>query len=373
MHYFLYPSKDTYLSNDPSYIEKNVGLDEILQVDKAMSGDACASISGSMAAILSRALLQFDFATISQSISAGRITNPSFYLNLKVCESSEVPVDYSLISYPVAQSWVMGSGYKYDGAATSDGASWKFRDAGVTKWVSGSISDCTGGGVWFVSSGSIASGSSAPVTGGYASSQSFSYTTSDVSMDVTNMVNKWLSEEIPNHGLMVMYSDQTSSIDYGRLKFFSKETNTIYSPYIDVMWDDSTQDPTGSAGQISIDDAVVNVKNMMEEYKFGSIIRFNVVARQRYPVKTFTNRLSDYLTPYYLPTSSYYSIRDAESDVEIIPYDNYTKLSSDANGHFFRLDTTGLPQERYFKIEIRTEQSGSILTFPISTAFKISR
>lgn len=372
MHYFVYPEKDTYLTNDPTYINKNVGLDEILQIDKVMSENGCASVSGSYSAVLSRALLQFDLTQISQSVANGNITSPSYFLNLKVCQSDKVAVEYELVAYPVADSWVMGTGYKYDGATTYDGATWKFRDVSVNKWVSGSLTDCTGGGTWYVESGSIASGSSVPVEGGYAASQSFNYQTSDVTMDITNIVNAWISGETPNHGLIVMFADQTSSIDYGALKFFSKETNTIYSPYLDVAWHDTSFD-TGSADPIQIDDAVVNIKNMASEYKYGSVIRFNVVPRQRYPVKTFTNRLSDYLAPYYLPSQSFYCIKDAQTNHTVLPYDDYTRLGLDARGNYFNLDTTGLPQERYFKIEIRAEESGSILTYPIPTTFKISR
>jgi hypothetical protein len=169
-----------------------------------------------------------------------------------------------------------------------------------------------------------------------------------------------------------MHGDESSSIDYGTLKFFSKETNTIYSPYLDMCWNDSVFQ-TGSADPIQIRDGVVNMKNMSEEYKFGSIVRMDITARKRYPVKTFTNKNSDYLAPYYLPSSSYYQIKDAESEDTVIPYDAFTRLSFDGSGNYFMLDTSGLPQERYFKVEIRTEQSGSILTYTVPTAFKISR
>ena len=77
-----------------------------------------------------------------------------------------------------------------------------------------------------------------------------------------------------------------------------------------MAWEDATI-ATGSADQIQIRDAVVNMKNMSKEYKFGSILRMDVSARKRYPVKTFTNKFSDYLSPYYLPTGSFYSIKDA--------------------------------------------------------------
>jgi hypothetical protein len=295
----------------------------------------------------------------------------------------------------------MGSGYKYDGQAASDGANWKFADGFSEKWMSGSLTDCSGGGVWWVSASLLGSGSGysqppynnpynpfpncddhyvppatssyiAPVTGGYACTQSFDYQTSDVRMDVTPIVEAWLTSGIENNGLIVLHSDESSSIDYGKLRFFSKETNTIYSPYLDVSWADAIIE-TGSADPIQLRDAVVNMKNLAKEYKHGSILRMDVTSRKRYPQKTFTNKLSDYLTPYYLPSSSFYSIKDAETEESVLPYDEYTRLSFDSYGNYFMLDTTGLPQERYYKVEIRSEQSGSIMTYSIPTAFKISR
>ena len=310
MHYFLYPTKDTYLSNDPTYINKNVGLDEILQVDKSMSAYGCASVSGSLSGIISRTLLQFNLLQISQSIAAGKITSASFFLNLRVCESNAVAVSYDLVACPVSKPWIMGTGYKYDGSTTADGATWKFRDVSTTMWVTGSAADCSGGGTWF-SSGSIeSSGSSSPMLNGYACSQSFNYQSSDVKMDVTTIVNAWLTQSVPNCGLIVMHADESSSIDYGSLKFFSKETNTVYSPYLDVAWDDSVFS-TGSADEIDITDAVVNIKNMAATYKYGSVVRFNVTPRQRYPIKTFTNdliassRTSNYLAPH---TDSFFRV-----------------------------------------------------------------
>ena len=446
MHYFLYPTKDTFITNSPNYMFKNTGLDEILEVEKRISLNSCSSVatypiveyflsssiellngpksasfdSGStdprpvsssikqvygestQGAVLSRALLHFDLSTISQSISNGEITDPKFFLNLKICESQEIPIKYALAAYPVSQSWVMGTGYKYDGADISDGANWKFCDPANLNpwWKIGSAADCSGGGVWWTDSGSVASGSgyaqypniiqynefptcptssyvppvSASIisTGSYACHQYFDYQSSDVRMDVTPIVNAWLARKIPNEGFILLHSDESSSIDYGKLRFFSKETNTIYSPYLDVCWFDSTIN-TGSADPIQLKDAVVNIKNMAKEYKFGSIVRMDVASRKRYPVKTFTNKLSDYLFPYYLPESSYYQIKDAESEETILPYDDYTRLSCDSSGNYFMLDTSGLPSERYYKVEIRSEQSGSIMTFTIPTAFKISR
>jgi hypothetical protein len=416
MHYFLYPTKDAFISSNPVLMFKNTGLDEVLEIEKRTSYYACGSTEGNLGAVLTRALLYFDLTQISQSIACGQITNPRFYLNLKVCESMEVPSEYTLAAYPISESWQMGTGYKFDENDYSDGVSWKFRDGQTKLWYSSSVASCDGGGVWWVSGSLVGSGSGyveppyvnpnpydlypdcpsttttaaptppvAPVIGGLACSQSFYYQSSDVRMDVTNIVNAWISSTVVNNGLIVMHSDETSSVDYGTLRFFSKETNTIYSPYLDVAWEDSEiawMIPgfnTSSAEPIQIRDAVVSMKNMAKEYKYGSILRMDVTPRKRYPIKTFARgpsdiqRFSDYLYPYYLPSSSYYVIKDAESEEDVIPYDAYTQLSFDSYGNYFMLDTSGLPQERYFKVQIRAEQSGSIMTFDIPTPFKISR
>jgi hypothetical protein len=422
MHYFLYPTKDTTLSNHPDFMFKNMGLDEILEIEKRTyqvatqsayetfhMGTASVQLEpafGAKDTSLSRALLHFNLTEISRSISAGTITNPKFYLSLKTAEAKEVPVYYTLAAYPLAKEWVMGTGYKYDGQGIADGASWKFAGASANKWwPEESLWSLEGGGIWYVSASVSGSGSGyaeppfvspnpydpfpscslsssltgspiPPVTGNLVCYQTFDYQTSDVRMDVTTIVNAWLSNTVPNYGLIVMHSGETDSIDYGKLRFFSKETNTIYSPHLDIGWDDSTFN-TGSGSSslepLNIQDAVVTIKNMSAEYKHGSIIKFEVTGRKRYPIKTFTNRLSDYLEPYYLPSASFYSIRDAESAEMVIPYDFCTRLSLDETGNYFYLDTTGLPQERYFGISIRAEQSGSILTFDIPTTFKISR
>ena len=85
-----------------------------------------------------------------------------------------------------------------------------------------------GGGVWYVNSGEC--------------SQSFSYESPDVNMDVTDIVNNWLDNSISNNGLILKWSgSQEDSTDYsGDINFFSADANSIYSPKIEVRWDDTT-------------------------------------------------------------------------------------------------------------------------------------
>ena len=93
-------------------------------------------------------------------------------------------------------------------------------------------------------------------------------------------------------------------------------------------------------------------------------------------LKTFgkTTQQTEYLVPEYLPTSSFYAIKDNESEEIIVDFDNYTRLSCDyPNGNFFYLDTTGLAQERQYRVLIRVEDGESKYTFDNGNVFKITR
>ena len=168
---------------------------------------------------LNRALLKFDLTEISSAIASGDITSASFNLQLNVAREENLPLTYTIYAYPISQSWTMGNGYLSDGGS-SKGASWNFRD-----YYSGS-SWATPGGTWYTSS---------------VASQSFNYEVGDIKMDVTNIVNSWLSGTIQNQGIILISSEENNATgsDMG-LYFFSENSNTIYQPRLDVGWDDST-------------------------------------------------------------------------------------------------------------------------------------
>ena len=74
-------------------------------------------------------------------------------------------------------------------------------------------------------------------------------------MDVTPIMNKWLDGTYPNNGFIVKRSgsfgntdtntDEGSQDRLGNFKFFSRQTNTIYPPKLEVEWYD-TKWNTGS-------------------------------------------------------------------------------------------------------------------------------
>jgi hypothetical protein len=519
--------------------------------------------------VVDRALLKFDINAISKSISDGTIVNPNFTLNVRVSKEQFLPINYSIYAFPVNQNWEMGNGFFSDNGS-EEGVSWDFRDvksgslwyAPLTKSVRPVVdfinnpnfatgSFAYGGGTWYYTSS---------LGVNMRMSQSFSYEASDIKMNVTPIVNAWISRSISNEGFILLSSDEISESGSGfLLNFYSRDTNSIYSPYLDVSWDDSkfitgslftssvqlnpasgsidvcftegniigssisgsisgsftssfyngtnitgsviavftsgsligfpvfgtlsgswdgislsgsfidgnvsgsyftgSSNGTSSLGIITgsfivsgscitgstsgstfsalvtgsllfgniqglysngrvcglfttgaprgafIDGLVtgtyttssvsfvdiigssslsplqtgrpftVIVEDVHKTYKDGDFVRIGVFGRKQFPLKTFgkSTQQEQYLVPEYLPTSSFYAIKDNESEEIILDFDNYTRISCDPIGNYFILDTTSFAQERYYRILIRVEQSGSVHTFDSDNVFKIAR
>jgi hypothetical protein len=545
-----------------------------------------------------RAMLKFDISAISASVANGTISNPQFFLKLKVCNEYDLPIAYRLYALPISQSWEMGDGYLSDGGSDL-GASWTYRNVNNgNEWYSQSLSGARHS-IDFITNPSLSTASFA-YDGGtwYTSSwcsQSFQYQSSDVYMDVTSMALAWISGTLPNEGLIVISSDELVPTGSGFiLKFFSQDTNTIYSSCLDVAWNDSTFitgsestasvsfvtvsagmtasiqsgstftiaggisgsfssstfltfvdfgtvlsasgiiDGKGLTGNIdgmsvfgfistSIDVSqslvtgpcgknfsaslasgsfydgmfsgstftayyvdykfenailtgswteaallgtvvtiqlpspvapyayayvsgayisgkalgtytisgstsasfhgqfiqgnllggylnaqlsgsvytssftttgsvemtssllspvdierpfTVVIQNLSPTYRAGDIVKIGVFGRKQFPLKTFgkTTQQQQYLIPEFLPSSSYYALRDNQTEEIVLNFDNYTQLSCEyPYGNYFIVDTTGLPQERYYRVLIRVNNGNETYTIDTGKTFKIVR
>ena len=353
-YYFLTASKDaTVYLQQPN---QNTGLDQVLEVSKVYYGNIKD---------ISRALIKFDLNALSQSISNGDIKLTNVRLVLRETESNEIPLDYTIYAHPISQSWEMGKGTRFDDISTA-GVTWKYKqgDAAidwiVTNLASGSASNPNDGtgGTWYTAS---------------AASQSFSYQTADVNMDVKGIVTRWLSGSLPNEGFILKYSSsfENDTNDYGQLKFFSKETHTIHQPKLVVSWDDQTI-VTGSLSPLNVtsDDVVIRVKNLNSEYRVGSVKKLRIHGREKYPVKTFTNTFS-YNDTKYLPINTYYQIKDAVSDDIIIPFGNHSKVSCDTDGNFIKIDFSNWEINRVYKLEFKIDLSGDVIHYDDNITFSI--
>jgi len=342
MHYFLTASKDASI-----YLQQptqNTGLDEILEVSKIYYGNLKD---------VARSFIYFDLNNISSSIVNGEITMSSAELILHEAESSEIALSYTIYAHPISQSWEMGIGTRFDDIS-GDGVTWNNKSTAIGWLTAESLSlDSTGsyngkGGTWYT---------------GSQSTQSFEYRTTDLSIDVKNTIKVWLSGSLPNNGFIIKHdsSFENNSNDYGQLKFFSKETNTIYQPKIRISWDDSFFS-TGSLLELTSDDIHVTFKRLKSKYKQGSKPEIRVFGREKYPLRTYTDYYT-YNDLKYLPSTTYYQIRDVITDDIIVPFGDYSKVSCDANGNFFKLNLTNWETNREYYIEIKIDRDGVIEYF----------
>ena len=360
MHYFEFGKRDTTLYSGGTTASRNTGIDEILEINKVVNNNGTVGN-------VSRVLIDFDLSFISKSIQDGKIPSTAkYYLNLFDATSEEVEVEQPLHIYMVSGSWKQGSGKLDHDPVTDTGATYQYRDhEAKTPWVTGSV--LTEGGSWFTAS-----------NGQYEVSSSYDLTfdKKDVRADVTDLVNNFIysSSVYPNNGFIVKREDSgsygnnhaTASFDFntgqegdssrlGNLKYFSRETHTIYPPKLEVEWDDSSWN-SGSLSPLTSTDLErlkVYFKNMKTEYKEKSIVKFRVVGRELYPSSSFSATPSE-LGVKYLPSASVeYEVRDADTEEVIIPFGSGSRVSCDSDGNFFRVQMNGLQAERDYRFCIK--------------------
>ena len=360
MHYFEFGKRDTTLYSGGTTASRNTGIDEILEINKVVNNNGTVGN-------VSRVLIDFDLSFIYKSIQDGKIPSTAkYYLNLFDATSEEVEVEQPLHIYMVSGSWKQGSGKLDHDPVTDNGATYQYRDhEAKTPWVTGSV--LTEGGSWFTAS-----------NGQYEVSSSYDLTfdKKDVRADVTDLVNNFIysSSVYPNNGFIVKREDSgsygnnhaTASFDFntgqegdssrlGNLKYFSRETHTIYPPKLEVEWDDSSWN-SGSLSPLTSTDLErlkVYFKNMKTEYKEKSIVKFRVVGRELYPSSSFSATPSE-LGVKYLPSASVeYEVRDADTEEVIIPFGSGSRVSCDSDGNFFRVQMNGLQAERDYRFCIK--------------------
>jgi hypothetical protein len=265
----------------------------------------------------------------------------------------------------------MGTGTKFDNI-TSDGVSWYYKN-GSSKWLdlSGSYSAGSdtgsitngGGGTWYTAS---------------MASQSFNNEPDDIRMDVTNIVKLWISgsNRLPNDGIILHHhtsasiSTDNDGLDYGVLKFFSKETNTIYEPKLELVWDDSSF-ITGSLSVIPEEKFKIVYSNLKSKYPQNGKVKIRVKGRELYPLRTFSENF-DYDNTSYLPSgSSYYQLEDYVTKEIIYPFGDYTKISCDVSGSYFTMNLHTLPISRTYLLKLKIIQSGIEYIIDDKSVFEI--
>ena len=360
MHHFIYATKDSWISSGSNHTtgeterDQNFGQDQILEIKKNFWNKDFD--------YQTRALVQFDLTDLSSSLVNGDIldstaTNSprsaSYYLRLYEAEGNqELSTEYKLAALPISESWDEGTGKFGANPKITTGISWDNRNY----YPGSSEVNWSGSGVFHGESGGIT-----VISGSTDASQSFSYQSSDIEMNVTTIVNNWLNGTNQNYGFLLRFSgsQETDSTTFGQLKFFSSQTHTIYPPKLEVRWDDHaiiTGSATGSMTALTMSGAEDNylyMKRFREKYRESEKVKFRIGARKRYIQKTFSTSVQT-ITGSYIPEGSgSYSIVDVATGESIIPFSDYTKLSCDSTSNYFIQWLNGFAPDRVYKILLK--------------------
>lgn len=372
----------------------NTGIDPLLELSHETPGSGSSIYN-------SRILLKFDVSDIESRVNANKISqNAKYYLALVTADIREIPQEYTVYAYPLSSSWTNGTGKFVNLPYTTDGVSWRYRTSkktgtewdippGVQSYEWDSISQ-----TWV--DANILFGTnylSANVTSSYFTqegggtwwdynnlecTQSFSFQSTDLYIDVTKIVKKWItgSGRFDNDGIILKFSNEMESSSdnlLNSLKFFGTDSNTIYVPRLNIVWDDS-EFITGSLSPVSEDNLNLNVK-LKKFYAEDEKAKIRIYANTRYPQKNYTTTAYQTVN-HYLPSSSYYEIRDAHSDEIILPFDeNGTKISCDGTSSYFNLWMDSFQPERFYRVVVKVERDDgdNVQIFDNNHYFKVTR
>ena len=397
-YYFIFPELDTTLYSHPDRKTMNAGSDELLEIVKEPG-------SSDQYHHPSRVLIKFKNDDILSAISLiGDSTftsslSSSVNLEIALADAKNITETHIIAAYAVSQSWNEGTGKYLNLPTGSDGVSWTYKDNSTTATEWSGVTDVTDNFGGNGGTGSIfsSSGVNAPLTPGggtwytgsnfYGTQQFLKGEDLDINMDVKEIVHRWsaslnVGETYPagidNYGFLLKTLDNVeanASSSFGELQYFSSDTHTIYPPKLTFKWDDSVvyTDGTNNQNTAKSGSLFISLYNNQKEYNQNDEAIFRIHVRDKYPTRTFVTS-SNYLNKGYFTTSSYYSIRDAHTEREIIPFDNtFTKLSADSEGMYFKMNMKGLQPERYYRILLKNTHNDGTTIYDDKYFFKVVR
>jgi len=382
--YKLFPYKDTTLYS--FYPNMNTGIDAISQI----SNLNFAVDTNPQAARFLTEFVQSEIEDVINNKIGTKQWDVDFRSYIATAQGIVESTDLSV--HPVAQFWYNGTGTYLDQPLTTDGASWYSPNFLNSIAWSSSGTDSTnhyvtssynptyvaaGGGSWYHS------GSDGTL---YAITQSFdTRSEKDLKVGVKTIVSNWYSSSLgvdssaslPNYGFITKWENtvefNTNTQIQPVMQFYSVDTNTIYPPELQFKWKDYTTILTGSATSsiISTTNLISSLAENPGTFTPSSVNRFRFNVAPKYPVKVWATA-SQFTGTNYLPTASYYAIKDLDTNEFVVDFDTtYTQLSSDSNGNYFDVYMNGLEPERYYKVLIKTIINGSTLVLDDDYYFKV--
>ena len=388
--YKIFPEKDTTIYS--LFPTMNTGIDEILDISNL-------NFAISSNAQVARYLIKFSQDQLNGAIdNLARGAQWGADLRCFIATAQGINLDSRLYVYPISGAWGMGTGKYLDQPVVTNGASWVYQtvDGGkawdtsnFNPYVTASYSGSTpGGGTWYT-------GSNLPGLD-ISQTQTFTYhSDKDLKIGVTDTLKAWYSSsknifspytKIENQGFLVKwegsqsYEDVTGNyyVEFNQnlniqpvLQYYSMDTHTIYPPCIDFKWNDFTYNTSSAVPLLNTSQAYLSIANNNGFFYSSSVQQFRVDCRPQYPPIIFQTA-SIYTQNYYLPTASYWAIKDLDTNEYVIDFDStYTKLSADTTSSFFTVYMNGLQPERYYTILIQTTIGNTTQVVDSNFNFKV--
>ena len=389
--YKIFPEKDATMYS--LFPQMNTGLDEVLDISNL-------NIAISSNAQVARYLIKFDQDQLNDAIN-DLADGAQWDADLRcfISTAQGINLDSRLYVYPVSGAWGMGTGKYLDQPLVTNGVSWEWQTVQDGKrwdalppfnpYVTASYSGSNrGGGTWYTGS---ADGLDVVQT------QTFTYhSDKDLKVEVTDTLKAWYSASYPglfspttkieNQGFLVKWEGSSSYedaignyyIEFNQnlniqpvLQYYSMDTHTIYPPCIDFKWNDFTYNTSSTIPLLTTPQAYLSIANNTGFFYSQSVQQFRVDCRPQFPPIIFQTA-SIYTQNYYLPTASYWAIKDLDTNEYVIGFDStYTKLSADTTSSFFTVYMNGLQPERYYTILIQTTIGGTTQVIDSNFNFKV--
>lgn len=226
--YRIFPTKDNWITTKQVDTAANVMTGSNHGKDPALAIFAIKDEFTSGVDQLSRVLIQFPIVELSGKIYSEFLipsSSVSYYLKMfDMKHGTTIPSSYNLFAFPLSKSWDEGNGID----------SKNFLDTGWSNW-----NDATSTTSWAVT------GSDYLSTGYGSGSQHFDNGNEDFEVNITSIVNAWLTGGLTNNGLTIKLGDteETNSTDYYIKLFHGFQSKFVDKlPYLEARWSSVLKD-----------------------------------------------------------------------------------------------------------------------------------
>lgn len=305
------PKQDAFIVSASDKQTLNTGLDEILEIGNIGGTDSCA-----------RALL--DFGNIS--LPVGNIIRCTIHLSVAEAHNLIQP-NYKLRVESVQQTWTEGYGKCGDCPSTENGVSWLYRDLNSSEWIS--------------KGGNFLTGEK------YVVETFETGDRKDINIDVTPLFQ---GGSVKGGFILGFENEEEVLLAHSSISFYSKDTHTIYTPYLEVEIADSEY--TSEKDVVKDEQIYITPEGLKGIQNIVDRVRVRLRVSPKYPVRTYSTT-SLFKNSHILPETSYWGIQDEYTREMVVNFCEGTKISADSEGSYFDVDFNILEPERYYRLLIQ--------------------